>query len=108
MDPFFPKCKEELFADILTSFLLFPPGTVLKYFDQYAGELEEQNRYPLNAFEWIRVLAQKAQVSPYATIICYQYLKYFMCYVYQQRQDNDGECRSGAGRLAREYEKFFK
>lgn len=99
IDPLFPKNKYELYADMMTAFLMFPYESVLGCMEDYAEELRRENTYPMDAFEWTRVLGQYAQISSYYTIISYQYLKYFLCGHYSETSD-DG--------FKQKYDRFFR
>lgn len=103
VDPLFPKEWDELLADIMAAFFLFPPLHVLEHLEQYAGFLKEKNQYPMDAFEWLRVLGQCAAVSTYFTIISYQHLKFYMCYWY-----NDSKDKGKIDPLIEKYKRFFK
>lgn len=74
-DPEFSQNVDELMIDMIASFVVFPPKEVLGYMKEYIETLKEQNIYPMDGFEWLRMLGQKAQISSYFTISCYQYLK---------------------------------
>lgn len=100
IDPLFPKNWEEIAADILACFLLFPPDLVLKSLERYAGLMEEQNEYPIDAFEWLKKLGQWAQVSTYFTISSYQHLKFYMYKICIDSAEDS--------RLYKKYGRFFK
>lgn len=101
IDPLFSKDWDELMSDILASFILFPPKAVLEYLSWYEGELRDKNVYPMDSYEWLRVLGHMAQVSTYFTIISYQYLKFYMCDQYEKRDKEESS-------LAIEFKRYFK
>lgn len=98
IDPFFPRKWDELLCDMLGAYLLFPPQEVLAYMKAYADNMQKINCYPMDGYEWLRELGQKAQVSAYYTIVSYQYLRSYMCAWYQSASDN----------IPPEYMAFFK
>lgn len=99
VDPMFSRNWDELLSDVLTAFIMFPPKLVLVYLEQYTNLLRERNIYPIDGFEWLRMLGQKAQVSSYFTIISYQYLKFYLCNLCNKEGEND---------LIIKYQNFFK
>lgn len=117
IDPLFSQKPEELLADMLTSFLLFPPPLVLGYLKSYTKMLEKRKQYPMDSFEWLKELGQKAFVSSYFTIISYQYIKLYLCRLYQLyllREEGKGlegeigkEIEMDIG-LIEEYTDFFR
>lgn len=98
IDPLFSQNCDELLSDVLASFLLFPPEATLEYMCEYESILREKNIYPLDSYEWLRMLGQKAQISSYFTIMSYQYLKFYMCNWANKKDD----------RIPMKYSKFFK
>lgn len=99
VDPLFARHQDELLADIMAAFLLFPPECVLKCLKGYTDQMKRWNEYPIDSFDWIRDLGQSAQVSFYFTVICYQYVKFYLCYLYNTKPECD---------LVSEYREFFK
>lgn len=99
IDPFFSKNSHEVMSDVLAVFLVFPPDALLKYLEQYTEEMKKKNIYPIDSYDWLCALGQKAQISTYFTIMSYQYMKVYMCGLYQKKP------RRG---LVVQYEKFFK
>lgn len=95
IDPLFPKNKCELYADMMAAFLMFPHEAVLKCMEEYAQELKVKNTYPMDGFEWMRVLGHRAKISSYFTIISYQYLKYFLCEYYSKTADDEFKQKYG-------------
>ncbi len=99
IDPLFAKNRDELMADIMSAFLLFPPEKVLESLKKYTEYMKKMDQYPINTFNWLYDLSQSAQVSFYYTVISYQYLKFYLCYLYNEEPDNY---------IVREYGAFFK
>lgn len=98
-DPLFAKEKDETSADILAAFLLFPPECVLESLKEYTEQMRRFSEYPIDSFEWIRDLAQSAQISFYFTLISYQYLKIYLSFLYNTEPENE---------LVKKYREFFK
>lgn len=82
VDPLFPKYWEELIADIIATFLLFPCELVLLKMKNYTDNMEKGNIYPIDSADWLRVLGDAAQISSYHTIMSYQWIRTYMCYLY--------------------------
>lgn len=80
VDPLFAEHGEDLICDVIASFILFPPELVLDSLSKYKNIMEKKSQYPMDAFEWLRILGQHAQISSYFTIISYQHLKFYMYY----------------------------
>lgn len=99
IDPLFAKDWDEMFSDMLAAFILFPPELVLEHLQMYTDQMRKLNRYPLDASEWLRELGQCAQVSYYFTIVSYQSIKFYMCYLYNHNKDDE---------IIRKYIDFFK
>lgn len=74
-DTLFSLNSNELMLDMVACFIMFPPKEVLAYMHEYINTLEGHNSFPVDGFEWLKMLGQKAQISPYFTFSCYQYLK---------------------------------
>lgn len=93
VDPLFSKEPVEIYTDIMAAFLLFPPCSVLDCMKSYCTKMRDNNKYPIDVSEWMRVLGQHAQVSTHYTIICYQHLKVYLTDFYQseiQQESNSG------------------
>lgn len=99
VDPLFSKKWHEVMSDILASFFVFPPKALIEYLEQYTREMQEKNVYPIDSYNWLRALGQKAQISTYFTIMSYQYLKIYMCDLYNDNQDSD---------IIKKNKRFFK
>ena len=91
-DPMMPKKWEEQTADIMATSLLFPVKLVLKKMCSFVDRMKKRNRYPINSAEWLEELSESARVSSYYTIISYQHIKSFVCYLYNA---NDSDVREG-------------
>lgn len=79
IDPLFPKKRSEMLADIMAAYIMFPYQAVLECMKNYVIDMKARNEYPIDVFEWMRVLGQRTQISPYFTISSYQYLKQLLC-----------------------------
>ena len=71
-------------ADVLATYFLLPSELVLECMLSYTKELKEKNQYPLDVIQWLKYLGSIAQVSSYHTIIGYQYIKYILCFLYNE------------------------
>lgn len=85
IDPFFPKNSEELIADIMTAYLLFPYELVLLKMKWYVGYMQNSNIYPIDSASWLKALGDSAQVSSYHTIMCYQWVRMYLHYLYKHK-----------------------
>lgn len=81
-NPMMPKEWEELTADMMAACLLFPPELVMKKMRSFIDQMGEEKRYPISPVKWLEELSESAQVSLYYTTISYQYIRSFICYLY--------------------------
>ena len=105
VDPMLPREKEELLADAMAAYLLFPPKALLKAMKRYRAKMKEKNEYPIDSVTFLRDIGNQAQVSTYHTFLCYQYVRYYLCALYnrRQREDNEEACK-----WLQEYSVLFK
>ena len=84
VDPMFPKKWNELFSDIFAAYLLCPYDRVAELIDSHIEKLKKKEERPMEAVELLRMIGNKAQISSYHVFICYQYIRYYMCYLYNK------------------------
>ena len=108
-DPFFPKRWMEIFSDLVATFLMFPPIQLLSYLEKYTERLKYQNNYPIDSSAWLTDLGRKAQIPLYFTISSYQYIKLYMCWLYNH-QDSLEKIMEPCDviKFKGDYKKFFK
>ena len=82
IDPLFPSNCEEIIADIMAAYLLFPYELVLMRMRSYVEYMKKSNIYPMDSASWLRALGDSAQVSSYHTIMCYQWIRIYLYYLY--------------------------
>lgn len=109
LDPFFARDKDELRADMVAGLLLLPYRAVLQYMMEYRDYLKEFHKYPLEAADWIKSLARRAQLSSYHTIIAYQYVKYLVCDFFEPEfEPEKEEHKMIAAELDAQYAEFIR
>ena len=87
--PMIPKKETELLADMMAAFLMFPCWLVLDEMKAYTEWMQRKNEYPMEASSLLCMLGNKAQISSYHTIICFQYVREYLCFLYsEKREDN--------------------
>ena len=85
IDPLFPKNCEELIADIMAAYLLFPYELVLLKMKSYVEYMKRGNIYPIDSVSWLKALGDSAQVSSYHTIMCYQWVRMHLYSLYKYK-----------------------
>lgn len=117
VDPMLPKKKEELLADVMAAYLLMPPNVLLEEMKNYKGKMKENNRYPIDSVTFLRDIGNAVQISTYHAFLCYQYVRYYLCNLYEQNvkiaelssgKSENSEMIEGAKKWLEEYGELFK
>ena len=87
--PLIPKKKAELLADMMAAFLMFPCRLVLDEMKIYTEWMRRKNEYPMETAALLRTLGNKAQISSYHTIVCFQYIREYLCFLYSEKKEQN-------------------
>lgn len=98
--PMIPREETELLADMMAALLMFPCWLVLEEMKNYTEWLRGKNEYPMEAASLLRVLGNKAQISSYYTVISFQYIREYLCFLYSEKKEQN--------QWLNEYEYLFK
>lgn len=82
VDPMLPKKWEELVADVMAAFFVLPPRLLLHEMNEYYEWMKATNNYPVDAVQMLRKIGIRTQISTYHMFMNFQYVKYYLCYIY--------------------------
>ena len=79
--------------------------------------MKENNRYPIDSVAFLRDIGNAVQISTYHAFLCYQYVRYYLCALYEQKvkiaelssgKAENSEVMEGARKWLEEYGELFK
>lgn len=102
VDPMLPKKREELLADAMAAYFLLPPTVLLDQMNDYKERMRRSNMYPVDPVAFLRDIGNQAQISTYHTFLCYQYVRYYLCSLYEEESKKEKENREKTGEASPE------